>query len=75
MNTGARVELKWWEQNIGCAHKAINQGLPKLVITTDASLSGWGAVLENQKTGGRWSNTESQEHINYLEPQAVFFWP
>jgi hypothetical protein len=37
------------------------------VITSDASLSGWGRVYENNSTGGRWSVDESSYHVNQLD--------
>jgi hypothetical protein len=42
------------------------------VITTDASLEGWGAVYNDSKIGGRWNEIERVHHINYLELLAVF---
>ena len=42
-------------------------------FTTDASILGWGAyVVNEQSTGGRWTETEHDLHINVLELQAVF---
>jgi hypothetical protein len=46
---------------------------PALVIQSDASNDGWGAVRDNISTGGRWTDCEQQEHINVLELQAAFF--
>ena len=51
----------------------ISHGNPDIVITTDASLTGWGAVYENQSTGGLWSVGEKTNNINALELLAVFF--
>ena len=45
----------------------------KLVIQTDASKKGWGAVLGSQEIGGRWMDSEATNHINILELQAAFF--
>ena len=43
------------------------------VLNTDASLSGWGAVLSSGETQqGSWSYSESKKHINWLELKAVF---
>ena len=36
-----------------------------------ASLIGWGAALASQKTGGNWSASETNTHINNLESKAV----
>ena len=46
-------------------------------LTTDASLEGWGAVIESlpvngdqQSSGGRWTIEEKLDHINVLELKA-----
>lgn len=41
------------------------------VITTDASLWGWGATYEGRTVSGKWSSQMQLRHINYLELQAV----
>ena len=45
---------------------------PDMLITTDASKRGWGAVHQSFQTNGRWSQKESLQHINYLELKASF---
>ncbi|XP_041817854.1 uncharacterized protein LOC121624267 [Chelmon rostratus] len=40
-------------------------------VTTDASLSGWGAVWQNRTAQGQWSAQARTEHINVLELRAV----
>ena len=45
---------------------------PSLVIESDASTRGWGAMCEGARTGGPWSLEERQWHINYLEALAAF---
>ncbi len=42
-----------------------------LVIESDASLIGWGAVCNHQQTGGPWSREEQNLHINCLELLAA----
>ena len=68
----AKSELIWWINNIVGAHDILTREAPTITLTTDASKLGWGAVLSRQCTGGLWSSTESQNHINYLELFAVF---
>ena len=46
---------------------------PYMVIQTDASTQGWGAVYDVQEVGGGWKSLESTKHINILELQAAFF--
>ena len=43
------------------------------VLTTDASLLGWGAVHQKITTGGHWAVEESKFHINVLELMAILF--
>ena len=68
----AKSELSWWINNFVGAHNLLTREAPTITLTTDASKLGWGAVLGTQSTGGLWSSTESQNHINYLELLAVF---
>ena len=67
----ALLELSWWEQNVKVRTKKIRVGEPNLILSTDASELGWGAVFGSQKAGGRWSSFEAQSHINVLELRAV----
>ena len=57
------------QNNLITREKPHNKSSPTL---TDASNEGWGAVYNNQSTRGLWSYEERQNHINYLEPLAVF---
>ncbi|XDV31685.1 hypothetical protein PO909_002648 [Leuciscus waleckii] len=41
------------------------------VVSTDASTSGWGALLEDRPFFGQWSEREKLLHINCLEMLAV----
>ena len=43
-----------------------------LVLTSDASRSGWGATLPPHRVSGVWSQEESLDHINSLELRAIF---
>ena len=68
----SRSDLIWWVQNIDTAYKNITVTSPDITFTTDASMKEWGAVLEENKTGGLWHMAEQDFHINYLEMKAVF---
>ena len=37
---------------------------PDVIITTDASTLGWGAVCNNSKIQGHWNGIERTNHIN-----------
>src|SRR4029434_10303310 len=43
----------------------------RVVVTTDASTKGWGAVCEGRSVNGVWSVTEVASHINVLELRTV----
>ncbi len=42
------------------------------MITTDASMTGWGAVFEGRPASGEWKEEFLTWHINCLELRAVF---
>ncbi|EDO39155.1 predicted protein [Nematostella vectensis] len=60
------AELEWWENNVLDNKNVISHGAPSHTLTTDASNLGWGAVFENDSTGGTWSVKEQKHHINFL---------
>lgn len=66
-------EIDWWIENLPSAQRKISHGIPEIVITTDASGSGWGARCDGVCINGRWTSFESVHHINYLELLAVFY--
>ncbi len=66
------AELQWWVSNIGFSYKNISQPQPSIVISTDASMTGWGAVWNDAKIGGHWTESEAKHHINYLELLAIY---
>lgn len=68
----AKSEIQWWLFSLPHALKQLHRILPRIVLTTDASNEGWGAVVEDNSTGGRWSVQEQCEHINVLELKAVY---
>ncbi len=59
-------DLLWLKQGmiLDMAHR-------RMVVMTDASNKGWGALLEGKPTFGLWSKEESGLHINCLEMLAV----
>ena len=68
------LALQWWSNE----HRltvGVPLGLPlsRKVVTTDASLSGWGATHEGRSARGVWdAHLRRTSHINYLELMAVF---
>lgn len=72
LSQGAISDLKWWINNIEMAYKPISHHQPSITLYSDASKQG-GAVLDDNRTGGRWTEIESSQHINELELLAAFF--
>ena len=71
LDDSAKEELLWWVHQLTTWNgRAILSQTPDLVVETDASLLGWGAVSEGVRTGGLWSEKERTQHINCLELMA-----
>ena len=64
--------LHWWMSPIRNG-RTLKMSLATYVITTDASLTGWGAQMGQQSIHGRWTDTDRLNHINYLELKTVLF--
>ncbi len=56
----------------GVKKKTLGLVTSRVVVTTDASTLGWGAVCEGMPASGRWSEPQIRWHINRLELEAVF---
>lgn len=68
----AILDLEWWVTNLATANsRPVKPLLPDLLIQSDASGSGWGAVCNRIETRGTWSLRESSLHINCLELLAA----
>ena len=73
LSIAARADLTWWIDNL-----KLNNGQPtmtpvaQMIVTSDASKTGWGAVCDQQSTGGPWTSRERTGHINILELRAAF---
>ena len=73
LSVQAQDELKWWISSVNQAHRPLIRPHYSLLITTDASSNGWGAVCNGTSTGGLWTAFERAQHINYLEMLAILF--
>ena len=63
----APEELDWWQNHLtNWNGRTVSRTPAQVVIQSDASLTGWGAVCEGVSTGGSWDPQE-QLHINCLE--------
>ena len=69
-----KSEIKWWFRHLQDWNgKSLISPAPDLVITTDSSMMGWGAVCNGTTTQGLWSPSEKLDHINVLELKAAMF--
>jgi len=74
LSPASKIEIGWWNSHIHNATSPISHGEPQLIITSDASLIGWGAFCNGVKTGGAWTAQElTYYHINELELLGAFF--
>lgn len=73
LSTRAISEIRWWLDNAHHLKRDILRNNPDIVIKSDASNLGWGAIYGEQKAGGRWMPSEATLHINVLELKAAFF--
>lgn len=66
------LALRVWKRR-GILTEGVNLGtvITRKVVTTDASLTGWGGVFEGSPVNGAWSPHLRRQHINYLELMAV----
>ena len=73
LSSQACSDLQWVIENITQCNGRLFE-VPKIdiYIQNDASLIGWGAVSGSLSASGRWSQSESKTHINYLELLASF---
>ena len=65
--------LPWWEDSVAWLRGVpLQPPSPSLVIFSDASNLGWGAVLGHREASGLWSPEEKVLHINSLELLAMW---
>lgn len=50
-----KIELDWWIFNISTAVRRFVHEQYEIIITSDASHLGWGAVMNDFKSGVRWT--------------------
>ena len=73
LDENSKQELIWWSSKLSVWNgKALVRPLPNIIVKSDASLIGWGAICQNTKTGGLWLEKERGQHINVLELKAAF---
>ena len=67
------ADMKWWLDNLDDSCNDICHPPVDITLYSDASLMGWGAVMNDTSTGGRWSPSAAENHINCLELLAALF--
>lgn len=72
LNPEISKDLNWWKSNVWENNNSLRAANFDLEIYSDASRTGWGAVCNNERAHGAWTNDELELHINYLELLAVF---
>lgn len=68
----SKTDFKWWVDALPLAFNFSNHGDPQIMMTTDASFTGWGCCFDTVTTGGNWTPEEAAHDINYLEMLAAF---
>ncbi len=68
----SRPLLQWWDPAFLRSGVRIGAIHHRLMVTTDASMMGWGAVFEGRPASGEWTGEFLSWHINCLELRAVF---
>jgi len=72
LDEGSVSDLSWWIEAIhGWNGRAVSNRPIRHQLTTDASSTGWGAVLGEQEASGHWDREMSQEPSNVREMVAV----
>ena len=74
LDVEALLDLEWWVNNLPTANtRPVKPLLPNILIQSDASGSGRGAVCNRIETRGTWSLDEFSLHINCLELLAATY--
>ena len=67
-------DLDFWIRSLDLWNaRAIEFPVASLVISSDASNTGWGACSGERSVSGHWMSSERKEHIDVLELKAAFF--
>ena len=71
LDDDSRADLLWWISEADfTSGRPLIPSRPEIRIASDASLSGWGAVCQDVRTGGHWTQ-DDLSHINALELLAA----
>ena len=68
-----KSHLIWWQNSANTLKgRSLQPSKMNIIMTTDASKTGYGGFIGNQIFQGRWSQLETKLHINLLEMKAVY---
>ncbi|XP_071985295.1 uncharacterized protein [Engystomops pustulosus] len=65
-------DLLWWTELRNLEKGVCWHHLPSITIVTDASSSGWGAILPSHYEQGSWTLAQARNSSNYRELRAVW---
>ena len=68
-----KEDLLWWQHPSSIGKNPLRLRKFKIELSSDASLTGWGAHCEGKSAHEFWSKIERKFSINYLELLAAFF--
>ena len=73
LDGGAQQDLRFWTDRLPSWNgKSILLPSADLVISSDASRTGWGGCVSGSRVSGHWDMWERSHHINWLELKAAF---
>ena len=64
-------DIIWWHDNINNYPVLVESSKPELILTSDASGSGWCGIYNTESSEGIWSHEDQEEHINFKELKAA----
>ncbi len=68
-----KESVEWWKHRRNTMMGvSMRDRDPEIMLTTDASRYGWGAVCINRTTQQVWNNQDRSYHINVLEMMAIY---
>ena len=73
LSQAGKMDILWWIDNIEDSFSPIQIPNCSFLFKTYASKSDWGAISNEETTGGHFALDESLLYINVLELKAVLF--
>lgn len=67
----ARTLIPWFNTTMFEQGVQMGRVVSRKVVTTDVSLTGWGALCDGEPAFGTWMDAQALWHINCLELEAV----